>query len=293
VDVRQRATPGLVPAPIVSGGTHGGDDAPDDATSASPVRETTEGHRALAAICPYLLAEDGTWRAAEPMREHRCTAVRPPAPLSDDTQRRLCLAEAHVTCPDYLSARQRRASELARDRIAIGQLDTLRFQPTVRAAPIVLERPERGGAARMPRMRSRGLTGRGPVPLVVAALVLLVLVAAMAAFALPRSGAPGTTASPRGSVPAVAMPSPSRSASPVSSARPTTSAGASRSPAAVSPSAGTSIRTVNYRVKAGDSLRKIALAFDTTVAVLKQLNGIKDPPRIRRGQVLKVPAPAE
>ena len=96
-DLRQRATPGLVPAPLLSGG---GPTAPPDSSGRGRlVDEGTDAHRALATICPYLVAEDGGWRAAEPMREHRCTAVRPPAPLSDDTQRRLCLVRGTCQLP--------------------------------------------------------------------------------------------------------------------------------------------------------------------------------------------------
>jgi LysM repeat protein len=47
-----------------------------------------------------------------------------------------------------------------------------------------------------------------------------------------------------------------------------------------------------HRVRRGDTLTRIARRFDTTVAVLKELNGMKDPPRIRIGQRLRVPAPS-
>jgi len=36
-------------------------------------------------------------------------------------------------------------------------------------------------------------------------------------------------------------------------------------------------------------LGRIAASFGTTVAALKALNGITDPPRIRIGQILKIP----
>ena len=50
------------------------------------------------------------------------------------------------------------------------------------------------------------------------------------------------------------------------------------------------VATKTYRVVAGDTLYTIALEFDTTVAVLAQLNGITDSSLIKIGQVLLVPA---
>jgi LysM repeat protein len=44
-----------------------------------------------------------------------------------------------------------------------------------------------------------------------------------------------------------------------------------------------------YRVRAGDTLSAIAARFNTTVAVLVRLNNIKDPSRIRVGQIIKLP----
>ena len=64
-------------------------------------------------ICPYLLASQGGWRSASPNRDHRCTAVDPPAPLATDKQRDLCLTAEHATCPTFRAARANRASTLA------------------------------------------------------------------------------------------------------------------------------------------------------------------------------------
>jgi len=43
-----------------------------------------------------------------------------------------------------------------------------------------------------------------------------------------------------------------------------------------------------YRVKSGDTLTRIAQAFGTTIAFLVQINGIRDPNRIRVGQQLRL-----
>jgi len=48
-------------------------------------------------------------------------------------------------------------------------------------------------------------------------------------------------------------------------------------------------KTINYTVKAGDTLSEIAAAHGTTVDVLKQLNGINNPNKIKVGQVIKIP----
>ena len=63
--------------------------------SVLPRPVTTPVTPATAAICPYLLASDGRWRASTPAREHRCTVVSPPAILAAEKQRRLCLTAEH------------------------------------------------------------------------------------------------------------------------------------------------------------------------------------------------------
>ena len=47
-----------------------------------------------------------------------------------------------------------------------------------------------------------------------------------------------------------------------------------------------------YTVQSGDSLYRIAVKFDTTVAAIKAVNGLKST-TIRIGQVLKIPTPAD
>src|SRR5262245_8041759 len=88
--------------------------APEPATpdeAAAPARAATP--LAIDQICPYLLATGGEGRSASPSREHRCTAVDPPGPLTTDKQRTLCLANAHHGCPAYRAARTARATMVA------------------------------------------------------------------------------------------------------------------------------------------------------------------------------------
>jgi LysM repeat protein len=278
-ELRQRATPGLVPAPLVGMGGAPVPADPDPSRGTAGADDPTGAHHALATICPYLVAEDGGWRAATPMREHRCTAVRPPAPLSDETQRKLCLTDAHVGCSDYLAARQRRAAELAKDRIALDQLDSLRFQPTVRAVPIALERPRRSPAVLVTGRDSRTVLRAARWPLGVAVVIVVVLFGGSKLF----SGTPTVSPSPtaRSSASGLVAASPTLGTStPTASATPSQSFTLSPSPP---------VATRTYKVKKGDTLTKIAQRFGTTVGIIKQLNNMSDPPRIRIGQVLKIP----
>ncbi len=278
-----------MPAPLV--GRTGTPASPDPSSPRGPsIDHGADARRALVAICPYLVAEDGGWRAAEPRREHRCTAVRPPAPLSDETQRRLCLVEAHVSCPDYLAARQRRAAELAKDRIGLEQLDSLRFQPAARAAPMVLAGPRTGAR------RGAGLLTSDPgsvlrtVRLPVVAGVLIVAAIFGSVFLGGLAPAPSASPSTRASSPALAG---ATATTTQGVGSPSAGTGPSGSLGVGSPSPSASIRTITYRIRRGDSLTRIARRFNTTVTVLKALNGLQDPPRIRIGQTLTVPAPAE
>jgi hypothetical protein len=285
--IRVQQSPGLVPAPLVGMGgapSPGRTSAPIDANAyraATEGDEQTDAHRALATICPYLVAEDGGWRAATPMREHRCTAVRPPAALSEETQRRLCLVEQHVTCPEYLAARQRRSAELARDRISFEQLDSLRFQPSARATPVALERPRTTDAP--PAVMGLGLetrsvarSARMPIAIGVIVVVALFGGSKFLGGSAPPSASPSTRAT------SSLAASPSSGATPSDGSSPTPSLETSPSPTPV-------VGTHTYKIKRGDSLGKIARALGTTVDVLKSLNDFGDPPRIRVGQVINVP----
>ena len=93
-------------------------------------------------ICPYLAAAGGAWRSAAPHREHRCRAVDPPAPLSPDKQRRLCLTADHASCQTFRAARASRAAMLAPgvDPAAVAAADAAR-RPVARSSALILEHP--------------------------------------------------------------------------------------------------------------------------------------------------------
>jgi hypothetical protein len=90
---------------------------------------------AWAGICPYLIDGSGTWRAAQPSRDHVCTAVTPAEPLRAEKQRRLCLGAGHLDCPLLLAAREDRARSLG-DVAAVPAA-----RPFARTAPVILQRP--------------------------------------------------------------------------------------------------------------------------------------------------------
>ena len=93
----------------------------------------------LGSICPYLRAEDGSWRSAVPTREHRCWAVEPASALPMATQQELCLTAAHGGCERFLHTRDQRAAALAQDQIEVGRLESARFGPFVSPVPIAVD----------------------------------------------------------------------------------------------------------------------------------------------------------
>ena len=123
-------------------------DRPGPATPDEPSPPPSIGE-----ICPYLLASQGGWRSAGPSRDHRCTAVDPPAALSADKQRSLCLIAEHTSCPAFRAARAARASMIAPgvDPSVVAAADAAR-RPVARAAPVIVEGPPAG-----PRLRERHL----------------------------------------------------------------------------------------------------------------------------------------
>lgn len=124
----------------------------------------------LAGLCPYLFAEDGAWRAARPASEHRCHAVRPPAALTGDQQRRLCLVPAHAACPTFIDARQHHRQALVDAGVHMDRLDGRRTTALTRPIPVLLDRPAGGPRAPSITGRTRRLAEVG--------LVLLMLLAA-------------------------------------------------------------------------------------------------------------------
>jgi|RhiMetdeSRZDD1v2_1073273.scaffolds.fasta_scaffold162431_3 LysM repeat protein len=244
-----------------------------------------------AAICPYLLAADGGWRAATPTRDHRCTAVVPAAVLATEKQRRLCLVAEHLECSTYLAAVAARNASAG----AIRGRGPRRAMP--RTAPVLLDQGRL--AISIPGMPDRGIGQGGLVALMAVAFGALavtrltgggpnIVPAAAGEGGSPSpsivaSGRPAATTEPTtpGATPGAA---PSRTLVP-SDVEPT--------PAAATPTAaGVTPRPASggtYRVRSGDTLSEIAAANGTTWQVLAQLNGITDPRKIRVGQVLKLP----
>ena len=124
----------------------------------------------LAGLCPYLLAEGGAWRSARPASEHRCHAVRPPAALTGDQQRRLCLVAAHAECPTFVDARQHHQQALLDAGVHVERLAGRRTTALTRPIPVLLERPSSGPRAPSITGRTRRLAEVG--------LVLIMLLAA-------------------------------------------------------------------------------------------------------------------
>ncbi len=294
--------------------------APDDVATGFAVLEMDEAFEAdesapvpVAAICPFLAA-DGGWRAARPIREHRCNAVSPPAGLSLVKQRRLCLTTDHPSCPAYEVATTRRATSLAASGLSAASIASRRTRPLVHTAPLVLE-----GRTSRRRPDAPGRTSGGSR--VGIWLLAAVVVLALAAVALARgpffgggvaaspsapvsgaasptldagasiasvapSGEPGASAGPTPRP--TARPTKQPSPKPTARATPRPSASAQPSPPA-QPTASAPVTAKVYVVKAGDTLSGIAARFGTTVAVLQQLNGIKDPSLLHIGQKIKLP----
>jgi LysM repeat protein len=254
---------------------------PRDTHAAPPPSGTADVRQRITAICPYLLSEDGTWRAAEPDRRHRCTALRPPAPLTLEKQARLCLVADHLHCPAYLAAQGRRGAGDEESGARIAERAT-GLRPMGRSLPVALEVPRAVPGARFVARRREGIIG-----LSLAAAMLLGAVALIDARGLRPGG--GTTTG--------AGPTPTASLAPATPRATTTAppTGPSAIPTAVPPTvAPTTVptdtpRPRTYRVKPGDTLIAIARQFGTTVAILQRLNDISDPRLLRAGQLLQLP----
>ncbi len=255
-----------------------GGEAPLSSVGAPPRPLDTQA--LLAGICPYLVSEDGAWRAARPMREHRCTAVRPPATLPLGKQRRLCLVEAHRACPAYEAAQERRAAELASAGISTRALAARQTRPLARTLPVALDKPTAIPAptALVEAVRRLGRVRLAALILLAGIVVLLALVGRGAQDARP-SPTPvtgvGATRAP--------SPTPTRTrATPAPATAPPTPARATPTPA---PSPAT------YVVERGDTLVAIAARFNTTVELLRRLNNLEPGAVLTVGQVLRLPSP--
>jgi len=240
---------------------------------ASPARPATPAtaREIATAICPYLSSSAGSWRSANPSRDHRCVALTPPAPQPTDKQRRHCLSADHVECSIFRAAQAARHTSLAAgaDPARIAAADAAR-RPLPRTTPVLLEPP------RLLDQAARLQLDRAPGQLALVAL----MVVAFAIVALSRFTAPAATApSPSPSFVAVL---PSAAPTPTPTVEPTSepSDGASIGPIP-------SFRTT-YTVKKGDTLIGVAAKFKTTAAAIRKLNALKSS-TLKTGQVLKIP----
>ena len=293
---------GVDPAPVTTGTTRPA--APPPAaglpSAAVPVL-APGGERPGAGICTYLRVPGSAWRAVDPRREHRCTAVEPPIPLTPEKQQRLCLTGDHPACPLFQDARDRRAAVLADAGLSDAAIASRRTRPLVRTAPLVLEGRSPGSAG-----------GSWIASRLVQATIGLLALAAIAAFVGARligggGGAPAATPSATTAVvgpgpaetsvvietaaPSGLLPSPELTSAPEtpSPTSPPDTAPPNGTPTAAPTVGPTAVASRTYKVKKGDTLFAIAQRFDTTVAAIIKLNKIKDPALIHAGLVLKIP----
>jgi nucleoid-associated protein YgaU len=230
-------------------------------------------------MCPYLLSEDGTWRAARVAREHRCTAVEPQASLPGHTQRALCLVEEHVRCPAFAAAQRQRGTELAAAGISSEWLDARVARTAPSTVPVALDRPRSVVGVRLDGRRARRVGQAGLVGLMVAAGAALVLArfspAAPTASQLPASTVAAVIVPGPTSVPAVTTPMPAVTPSQAPSRRP--------------PASPTAAVVESYTVRSGDTLSEIAERYGTTVEELQRVNSLGTSTLLRIGQELKLP----
>jgi LysM repeat protein len=252
------------------GGVH---DTPTDPRQR--LRTSTSARDAVAATCPYLTSSGGSWRLAGPSRDHRCTAIDPPAAQATEKQRLHCLSTDHVDCTLFRAARSARMATLAggADPALVEAADRRR-RPVARTAPVLLEPP------RLVDRAAQLQFDRAPGQLALIGL-MVVAFAIVALTRLSAGGGGSASSSPPASASAIAAVSVAPSLAPTPSAIP--SAG---SPGPSS-SAGPSFRTT-YTVKKGDTLLAIAKRFGTTAAKIKAINGLSSS-TLHVGQVLKIP----
>ena len=262
---------------FLEGSTQSGDgDAP---LSVGSLQRPPDTQALLAGICPYLVSEDGAWRAARPMREHRCTAVRPPATLPLGKQRRLCLVEAHRACPAYEAAQERRAAELAAAGISMRALAARQTRPLARTLPVALDKPTAIPAPTALVEAVRRLRGVRLAALMLAAAIVVVVAFMTRGQEVARPSPTPVTGAAATRAPS---PTPSRTRTP-------TPATATATPIRRTPTPAPSPAV--YVVQRGDTLSAIAERFNTTVEVLRRLNNIEEGAVLTVGQVLRLPSP--
>lgn len=251
----------------------------------------SQSHDGVAATvtsgCPYLAADGRGWRSATADRDHRCTAVAPPALLTLDKQRRLCLVDNHATCATYLAAVATHphpapsAGGASREHVT-------RWAIT-RATPVVLDR------SRWPAAVSALSPFRRGGQITLGGLMVVASLAVLGGRLTDPDGRPAGAVEASPSASASAPGSVARTPAPRSSRAPVTSP--SLPPTLVNTPVPTPAPTpaptlITYAVKSGDTLSAIASRHGTTVAAIVELNSITDPSRLRIGQVLQIPAPS-
>jgi LysM repeat protein len=243
---------------------------------------------AVREVCPYLVADEGTWRSAYAAREHRCGAVTPPAPLAVAKQRQLCLLAAHEGCATYLAARAVAddAAPLAPgdDGAALWQAST--------APPLVLEPARRMGA--LPTATAR----TGGSALVIGLMVVAFLVLVMSRLQSPSAASDESGASPAPSLSALVAatstpepsPSPTPTDTPTASDEPSLEGNVAATGDPETPAADPATpEPTRYKVKSGDTLSSIAARYGVTVKRLQAANDISNPRALKIGQVLVIP----
>jgi LysM repeat protein len=255
-------------------------------------------------LCPYLLAEDGSWRAPTPSRAHTCAAIGVPAPLALDKQRRLCLTPSHRSCAAYLVAAGRERDELEEEPAVAVEPIT---RPYPRTAPVALDHGRVSSS--LPTLRAdRGTAQFALVGLMVVAFAVMAFarlsgpgedLVRAGGSASPILGAVGTASPvPASTTEPAASPVPgggaasanptAAPATPAPSPAPETPVAATPRPSPA-PTASQVVATRTHTVASGETLSAIAAHYGTTVKVLRRLNNIDDPRRIRIGQVLQIP----
>jgi LysM repeat protein len=264
--------------------------------TSAPTTDSRLAAPAIAAVCPYLLSEDGAWRASTPTRDHRCTAVAPAAVLAPDKQRRLCLTDEHTGCATFRAAIAHGGDPDATTTARAAASSRIGSRALARTAPLVLDHGRVTVA--VPTLRGEPRLGQ--------ILLIALMGVAFAAILFARiplgGGTPGgggliagvvatpssrVATTPRPAAIAEATTAPERTLVPTE-AKPTKAPTTSAKPSS-KPSAKPAADPTTYKVKRGDTLSDIATKFDTTWQVLAELNDIKDPGSLRVGQVLELP----
>lgn len=267
------------------------------ATGVEPTADATRtpptGRAAASWSCPLLRLLDGEGRlgpASATLDDwHRCAAETPPSPLSERQQALVCLTEAHVDCPRY----RRAAAPVPVPRTLPAERSGL--SPATLAATLVLLMSFIAALSFV--AVNGGISVPTPLP---SADVAAATPSAPSSPAASPSAAPSErpSSSPAGSPSpsaATAGPSPSPTPTPPPSTRPSPSA------PGPSPSSDRYLLLVacpgrpdcyRYTVRRGDNLTSIGLYFGVPFDTLLARNPwIRDPKRIRAGDVIEMPPP--